>query len=135
MSLNWNVEQVVNHEQVCFIETDEKDSEGKPLRRMNPVTDALIWATISIKLGEITEANADDFYARLAIMEKLSGPFLVDGEGNSRYITPEEVKAHIGLYCNVANEQPVKFFASIRQHDYAQLKATYKSVTQNAPAR
>src|SRR5581483_2508285 len=97
MSLTWNIEKVKDYDTVCWIEGE-----------LNPITNTLIWATMSVKLGEITEKNAAEFYARLAITEKITGPSVVK-DGEPYYITPEDVEAHIGLYCNVINESRTKF--------------------------
>lgn len=114
MSLNWNVGGIENSDEVCWIEATEDDpmhgiEKGKSY--MNPLTNVLIWATISVDLGSITQENAGEFFARLRFTEKQLGPFLiraeVDGvrpEGVNAFITPEEVIAHIGLVCNVSNK-------------------------------
>ncbi len=66
---------------------------------------------MSVGLGAITAANAGEFYARLNLLEKLDGNRLiraeVDGERPSEAasrITPDEVRQHIGLSCNVSDE-------------------------------
>jgi len=106
MALTWNVENVKDNDSICFIPTGETDEDGKALRRMNPVTHALIFATMSVGMGRITEGNAPEFYARLNIMERLHGDMIHRAEGfeGDPKITPQEVRAHIGLYCNVGFE-------------------------------
>jgi hypothetical protein len=101
MSLNFYFDQIENYENVVWIKTPtEEDPEATT---MNPVTNALIWATLTVGIGKITDKNVDEFAARLRIMEKIDGYYLVqDGEG--RGITDEEFIAHIGLYTNVGNE-------------------------------
>lgn len=135
MSLNWNVEQIENYESVCWV------GEGDD-RHMNPVTHALIFATLSVGLGSITDSNAAEFYARLNIVEKLQGPFVVmGGEGVS--ITPQEVKAHIGLTCNVGNETRAQWARRLfvgRSKGYSDVSITsdnvriYNRVTQEVAA-
>jgi hypothetical protein len=112
MALNWNLADIKDSDSVCWIEATRDDPNhgieaGKSY--MNPVTNALIWATIAVDLGEITETNAAEFFARLRFTEQIDGPFLiraeVDGvrpEGAAAYITAEEVWAHVGLCCNVS---------------------------------
>jgi hypothetical protein len=112
LALSWNVSDVVNHEDVCFIIlTEDEPNHGLKAgdRVLNPVTNALIWSTISVDLPGITRDNAAEFYARLRFTEKFMGPFLiraeVDGkrpEGPAAFITKDEVNAHVGLKCNVA---------------------------------
>jgi len=112
LALSWNVSDVVNHEDVCFIILTEDDPNHGLVagdRVLNPITNALIWSTISVDLPGITRDNAAEFYARLRFTERHQGPFLiraeVDGkrpEGPAAYITKDEVLAHVGLKCNVA---------------------------------
>ena len=130
MSLNWNLEAIENHKEVCWIKTDEKGDDGEPRVRMNPVTETLIFMTMAVKLGSITEANADEFYARLKVIEKLEGPFMFkteDGKKVDVYFTPEDVQAHIGLACNVSNETTTKFFSGLRQGLFKSHKNHYKA--------
>lgn len=71
------------------------------------VTQAIIFSCLNTGIGEITEKNAAEFYARMAICERVMGPMLTsfDGGITPRYITPDEVRAHIGLHTNVAPEE------------------------------
>ena len=127
--LSWDLSEIKNHEQVCWIETDdERKANGKPRFRLNPVTETLIFMTMPVRLGSITQANADDFYARVKIMEKLDGPFLHgfrDGKRQDRFFTPQDIQAHIGLGCNVTSESFAKFLGVIRD-EHRQHRNSYK---------
>jgi hypothetical protein len=111
MALSWDVSDVKNHDSVCFFwapEDDPSHGVSKGDRLLNPVTNMLIWATISVDLPGITKQNAGEFFARLRLTEKIDGPFLIRAEvdgvrpkGEAAFVTPEEVVAHIGLKCNV----------------------------------
>lgn len=105
MSLSWNVENVKDYESTCFY-TDDECAEGE--RKLNPVTNALIWHTLSIGIGEFTEKNATKIYARIAVVEKLDGPSLRNADG-PRPITPEDVQAHIGMWTNVSTITDAQF--------------------------
>ena len=78
------------------------------IERLNPVTEALIMATMGVELGSITEANHLEFYIRIVCLERARGSLLKTinsaGEPQERHITLEEVKAHIGLVCNVCDK-------------------------------
>jgi hypothetical protein len=105
MALNWQVDKIENYKTVCWIGEDDE-------RRMNPVTEALIWGTISVGLGEITDSNVDEFTARFRIIEKIHGPFLYkteDGKHVDWLLSDEDFIAHIGLACNVSNETRSKW--------------------------
>ena len=72
------------------------------------VTESLIFATIAVHMHGITEKNWKEFYIRLNMLEQAVGPMCREKE----YITPEEVRARIGLECNVADSK-VKFNSAI----------------------
>jgi hypothetical protein len=106
MSLNWNIERIANHKEVCWIADPKPDNPDNA--RLNPVTETLIFATITVGLGSITEKNVSEFAARFRIAERLDGPFLYKaGEDGNRVdwlLSDEDFIAHIGLYTNVSNE-------------------------------
>jgi hypothetical protein len=108
MALHWDLTEITDHENRCFYH-DENGAEG-PGDYMEPVTNALIWSTMGIGMGEITEENYEEFYRRLVAMALASGStMLLTGKGKNRPITLSEVKAHIGLKCNVSYENPLAF--------------------------
>lgn len=94
MSLNWNLREVENFEGVCFV------GEGEE-RRLNPITDALIWYTLLIDIGQLTEKTFEEFFARMVIYDALRSPFYYDGT-QYRSITREELRQHIGLNTNAS---------------------------------
>ena len=95
MALNWNVEKVENYKEIV---------DGEEMS----VTDALIWATMTVGIGEITEANAEEFFKRLHLQEKVNGTWLVKG-GKPEYITIDQVKRRIGLSTNAARFSRAEF--------------------------
>lgn len=78
-----------------------------------PITNALIWGTMSVEMSEITEKNWQEFYTRCYMIETIHGSWLCDGKGKPRPITPEDVKSHIGLATNVTTKSATKFKSSI----------------------
>lgn len=106
MALKWNVEHIKDHDTVCWIEENGKQC-------VNPVTQTLIFGTMMVGLGEITDKNVDEFVARFRILEKLQGPFLIKGDGEPWYLSDEDFIAHIGLWCNVSNETRSRWVARI----------------------
>jgi len=103
MALNFQFEKIANYMDVVWVGDGEE-------RRMNPVTEALIFGTMSVGLGEITDSNVDEFAARFRIIEKIHGAMLYkpnpDGEGTiDWFLTDEDFIAHIGLTTNVTNER------------------------------
>lgn len=115
MSLNWDITRIENFEEVCWLPLAEEhkksflanpwatyteDEETGEIRYLNPVTDALIWSMMTLGCkGKITEKNVDLVIKQVAILQRVRGPMLFRG-GKPRYITPDEVRAHIGLGTN-----------------------------------
>lgn len=112
MSLDWNIENVQDWETVC------KDDDGITL---SAVTNALIWATTGVGLGEITEANLDEFAWRLDLYQKIYEPLIVevkDDEFVPRFITYTEVKQHVGLHTNVSRETRAQWLKRITEFSF-----------------
>jgi hypothetical protein len=74
--------------------------------RMNPATESLIFVTMAVGMGTITEDNWKRFAVRLDILQSLFGRHghVPDGNGGIRPIDHREVKGHIGLKTNVSPE-------------------------------
>lgn len=121
MSLNWDVTKVKNHDVVCF---DTGEHEGRSLK---VVTHCLIYATIGVGLRGITLANAEEFAARLNILQDLNGALMGNAEGEVR-ITREDVLAHVGLTTNVSDETRAKWLTRIT-------KARFYRADQEAKAK
>lgn len=108
MSLNWDLSAIKDRDDFVWVEAKEDDpSRGIKAgeKRMSPVTNALIWATLSVGWGEITEKNHVDWFHRLRLVELITGPTL-NRAANGRVIsghsiTLEDVRRHIGLRTNV----------------------------------
>lgn len=110
MSLNYDLGNIANYEEVCFT--------GKPdQREMSPVTHALIFATMSVDIGRITEKNYLEFYSRAKFVAALFGSTLYEtdeqGKCRERNFTIEEIRAHIGLRTNVIDKTRATF---VRRH-------------------
>lgn len=106
MSLDWNLTKINNNTEVCW----EKNEDGTD--KLNPVTESLIWLTMGIGMGSITEDNQSDFYCRVAMYEKLFGTMLSywkDSKKVSVPITPEDINNHIGLTTNVSKDTDASF--------------------------
>lgn len=102
MALTWDITNIEDHKNVVWIPAPTE--ENPEAVRMNPVTEVLIFGTISVGLGSITDKNVDEFAARFRVIEKLHGPMLTAKNRKDRFVTDEEFIAHIGLVCNVSNE-------------------------------
>lgn len=90
MSLNWNLSKIANHETLAWTQ------DGT----MNPRTEALIWSTLAIDMGEITPKNVDEFWHRLDLYQHSVGALLGNVNGDI-FLTRDDVVAHTGLKVNV----------------------------------
>lgn len=84
--LNYNFTEVKN------IELVKKESG---------ITEALIWGTMAIGMREITEANHEEFYKRIHMVEETRGTWTTQG-GKPKFITLQDVENRIGLYTNAS---------------------------------
>jgi hypothetical protein len=84
MSLNWDIRNMHGHEQ---LHEDEREWQ---------ITNNLIWSTIAVDMGSITDDNWQEFYARLSTWERLMG------YSTEHLTTPQQVRRRIGLVCNVS---------------------------------
>lgn len=73
-----------------------------------PITETLIFATMPIGIHEITEKTVDEFIRRLTILQAANGG-LYHQYGQSWFITPEEVRARIGLNTNASTITKTQF--------------------------
>lgn len=92
MALHFDYSEVKPYQNM-FIKREDGEYHGALL-------EAMIWATMSVGIGRITEKNAAEFYARLALLRKIDG---------APEITPEQVRWHIGLRTNVSDESRAQF--------------------------
>jgi len=115
MSLDFDVTKCANHEELW-------DGETWPPPAMTTV---IVHLCMGIGWGEITEANAEEWFARVYAWERVYGSMLhefpdgPEGERRDRYITPEDVQRYIGLVTNVF---PKRSDAEFRKQLAAHLK-------------
>lgn len=121
MALHWDLTKIANHDEVCWFTADrdvpEHDiKQGETL--MNPKTNSLIWATMGVGIGEITEKTAPEFYARMQILNLLD-----KYEGQ---ITAEDIHKHIGLKCNVTYESKASWLKRVTAREFDALLRRYE---------
>jgi hypothetical protein len=114
MSLNWSLTKIENYEDLCWkpaLDEDGKqiiDSDGDPRVRIEPITDCLIWGTMVVEIGKITEKTYEEFHRRLVeahevgICPSINYYDEQTKKWRVRIPTLEEVKLHIGLSTNVS---------------------------------
>ena len=111
MALHTNISNCVNWEE---LNTDEN----------YPLTQKIYFVTMVTDLGQITDTNYGEFYARIKVYAAITG----DDD-----ITLQDVKRRIGLTTNVSNTTTAQFLkrmSEMAQRDYynttqTQIKAAY----------
>lgn len=107
MSLDWNTTKVQyfkDHPDELWVKIKTNFDEYDDV---NAETKALIFGSMAVGLGSITNANAPEWYARWKLLEEYDGLYLYRtfGEGTDEkvYLTPEVLLKHINLSTNVSN--------------------------------
>ncbi len=109
MALCWDITGIKDYEALCY-EGAGVDDEGNEQVRLSPTTDGLIWATMAVGIGEITDDTYIEFWVRLNTLHMLVAGTRHETVG----VMPlSVVKAHIGLEANVSYETPGKWFKRI----------------------
>ena len=102
MALNFNLEDVRKRlgEDKWNLITTNPHTRGTANEKWHTITDMLIWMTMAVDLGEITEDNLDEWEFRYGLLQGVNGPdFGI--KGVDFYLTREDLENHIGLSTNV----------------------------------
>lgn len=75
-----------------------RDDEGHI--QWTNATEALIWFTMSVGIGDLSEKNAPEFWARVNLLQTLNGT------PEAHRITAADIKQHIGMTTNVFTTEP-----------------------------
>lgn len=122
MSLNWNAEKVKYFEDnpddlYIHIKTEMDDYWD-----VNAETKSLIFGSMIVGLGSITESNIPDWYARWKVLEKLENYYLyykvLDSEYEYVYISIPILEKHVGLCMNVSNEKEAGWCSRMAKHKF-----------------
>jgi hypothetical protein len=84
-----------------------------------PMTERLYFVTLVTDLGEITESNFGEFYARVKVYESII---------DDNYITLADIKRRIGLTTNVSNCTTAQFLK--RMTELGKIKHYNKTANQ-----
>ena len=70
MSLNWNISKTEGYK---LLEKYKEAGDEKAKNTEWALAESLIWMTMSVGFGGITEKNKEEFFARTIIAERLHG--------------------------------------------------------------
>jgi hypothetical protein len=91
MSLDFNLSKIRDREELL-------DEGGQ----LHPRWAAIVFACMSVGIGEITSKNIDEFWKRLDIIQAVDGPHLCGHEDpEQNWLTRADVERMVGLTTNV----------------------------------
>ena len=103
MSLNWSMKDVRNYKQL-FSEFDSNDTCIAPaVDRFSIWRDSMIWATMFVGLGSVSEKNIDEWLWRLAFRAQLGRFVSTSCMGEEINPDREVLERFIGLSTNASN--------------------------------
>lgn len=106
MSLNFDLKAVKTRlGEARYEEVTTSLIEENNAKQWHTVTNSLIWLSMGVGLGRITEDNIKEWSFRLALIEKIDGPSIQFNDGRKVSITEEDLRNHIGLSTNVSDEK------------------------------
>lgn len=103
MSLNFDFSAIKDYDAVISHPADHD--------KVSPVTDAIIWNMLAIDMGVITEKNVEEVIWRTRFSQLLYGPELSYNDGTEVFITPTDIRRHIGLRTNVSEKTRKNYLA------------------------
>lgn len=117
MKVNWSIERVKDQDTKCWIPMDSSDpdydsipdADPKKNRKLTMVTEALIWASMTIGLKEIKGNNINEWIFRTKCIEMLGLKFMQDHSGKLISFTVKDLEDHIGLYTSIPHQTRNKF--------------------------
>lgn len=110
MSLDFSVEKIADHENVT---TAPYEFAGRA--QWHPVTNALIWGSMSCGYNRITEDNLTHVWERINLWQHvLRG--LVNYQWKTVWLTKEDIRRHIGLSTNASVKSDAEFMATVANH-------------------
>lgn len=83
---------------------------------LKPRVEALVFVTMFVGMGELSEKNFDEFLDRITLWEKVNGSFLK--HSNEEGITPvpftqENLKPYVGLRTNASTKTRKRFLLEL----------------------
>lgn len=125
MALTADYREIKHYKRKCYHEVAGE-------KYLHPITQCLVFATIYVQMGEITEKNYQSFFVRLSMWQQAFGPMceVRDRRHKSGWrnhlITLDDVRNHIGLVTNVLTKSDASFNRHLvkvmrREAEYATL--------------
>lgn len=123
MSLNFKLDGIKNYKDLCW-----KDDISEPgEKKMNAVTNALIWISIPCGFDEITSKNAPKLFQRIRVYEKMNGAMnrkFVDNKPVPVFLTYQDIIDHQGLTTNASTLTDISFKKNVMDNFFREEQRT-----------
>ena len=126
MALNWNLGDIENFKSVCRNEDESLREE----------TELLIFYTMNLGMGLITQNNVDKFILRLRMYEVMYGMakwWNVNGQ-RVNVISDTLIRKHIGLRTNASSISDAQFNKNMLKQLVREAKATSENMNRREEA-
>ena len=126
MALNWDLGDIENFKSVC-----RNDDES-----LREETELLIFYTMNLGMGLITESNVDKFILRFRMYEVLYGMAKwrnVDGQ-RVNIISDTLIRKHIGLHTNASSISDAQFNKNMLKQLVREAEATSENIDRRQAA-
>lgn len=117
MSLDWDVRNVKDYKTRCWVDGPQGT------RQVHPTTEKMVWASIGVDIGKLTQKNADEFYIRYLMYSRA-----IQRDPQERWLTPADIHDHIGLVTNVRTTTDSQYTKKVGQilRDRAEQRLRYE---------
>lgn len=127
MSLTWDLTEIDNYQDLCWVENKDPNKKEGENFSLNPVTDALIHLSMFTGIPKITPKNCKELAKRMVELEILGIAVLPQEMSDvwtdvshmptqmKRNPRPKEVQSHIGLQTNASSLDQKKWGNYIRK--------------------
>ena len=135
MSLDFDISEVKDYEEikVCHEWADENTTEQQI--RESWKTQAIVFLTMAIGMGSITESNHREFATRIIMWEDVNSSYLRLG-GEAYRLTYQDIHRRIGLFTNVTEKTKAQFAKTIAQdlRNVVEHQVSYEKPSEEAVA-
>ena len=130
MSLDWNVSNVPNYKERCWVDVPAVNPRVSGEVRLADDTNALIWGSMMVDLGSITVKNIEEWCFRIEVLRWLDIRWMEHFEGDTvvgYFPDRESVEDHIGLTTNVTTMTRAKWMNKIKRKIEKRAEETCKA--------
>lgn len=136
MSLDWSIDRVHNWKERCYRPSPMRADKGKKRVVLEIDTEALVWGTMVVCIGQIRNSNIDEWDYRIQFLKRLgmSWSGIWDGKKDvDTFPDYDQIADHIGLSTNVifvARQKWMKQTTRRLEREIEQLQQSQKTKRQ-----